>query len=162
MRTDVQLRRAIEADLPELLPHVRALHELERLERTAAEREAALRPLLGDSDKGRIYLLRVGTDTVGYVALGFGYSIEFGGRDAYVDELFLAPAYRGQGIGRRVLQLLRSEAVALGLHALHLEVARDNEHAQRLYRSAGFELRARYCLMSARLDTDARPDRQDP
>lgn len=161
MRTDVQLRRATEADLPQLVRQVRALHQLERLERTAAQREAALRPLLCDNDRGRVYLVRVGADTVGYVALGFGYSIEFGGRDGFIDELYLAPGQRGQGIGRRVLQLLRTEAVTLGLHALHLEVGRDNERAQRLYRAGGFELRARYCLMSARLDADAPEERTE-
>lgn len=149
------LQGAREADLPCLLDFVRAAHRFEGVERSDAEREAALRPLLGANGPGRVFLLRVGPATVGYVALTFGYSIEFGGRDAFIDELFIAEGHRGRGIGGRVLQQLRGEAAALGIHALHLEVDRENRRAQRLYRSAGFDARTRYFLMSARLDTDS-------
>ena len=88
---------------------------------------------------------------VGYAALCFGYSIEFRGRDAFVDELFIAEQARGKGLGSRVLELIRKEAARLGIVALHLEVARDNTRARRLYEKWGFRARERYYLMSCDL-----------
>jgi GNAT superfamily N-acetyltransferase len=117
-----------------------------------AARSAALAPLLGpDSSLGRIWLVRCAGEVVGYAALTYGYSIEFQGRDAFVDELFLVPQARGRGVGSEVLGRVRKEAIALGIVALHLEVARDNGQARRLYERWGFEARERFHMMSCYL-----------
>ena len=62
--------------------------------------------------------------------------------------MFLLAEHRCKGIGRQVLEEVRSNARALGVNALHLEVDRSNEHAIRLYESLGYRLRERYHLMS--------------
>jgi ribosomal protein S18 acetylase RimI-like enzyme len=63
-----------------------------------------------------------------------------------VDELYVVPEHRGQGIGRRALQFIAEQADTLGARVLLLEVSRSNERAKRLYRSVGFEDRG-YHLM---------------
>lgn len=151
----VSLQTAAAADLERVLPMVRAAHALEGVQQSEAARRAAVAALLADGGPGRIWLLRLDDETIGYAAVCFGYSIEFGGRDGFVDEVFILPPYRGRGHGRDALAQLLQAARALGVRALHLEVARDNEAAQRLYRSAGFAARERYCLMTARLDDQA-------
>lgn len=148
----IQLRLIKEPDLPQLLPLVRAYHEFEGIAHPDADTESALRPLIGESALGRIWLVCLASQPIGYVALCFGYSIEFAGRDAFVDEMFIAPKYRGRGFGQEALALVRHEAAELGIRALHLEVARDNRRAQSLYRRAGFAPRDRFLLMSARLE----------
>ncbi|MEQ8659602.1 MAG: GNAT family N-acetyltransferase, partial [Gammaproteobacteria bacterium] len=99
-----------------------------------------------------LWLVHYGTDVAGYVAICPGYSIEFAGCDAFVDEFYLVPARRGQGGGRAVLELVKQAARAQGIRALHLEVARDNARARRLYSACGFDARERYVLMSVTLD----------
>jgi ribosomal protein S18 acetylase RimI-like enzyme len=79
-----------------------------------------------------------------------GFSIEFNGFDAFIDEFFLLAEFRGRGIGRFVLEEIKSRARSLDINALHLEVARNNERARRLYRALGFEARDKYLLMSAK------------
>lgn len=143
------LECAEEQDLDVVLAHVRAYHEYEGVHLSDQQRLAAIRPLLGESAFGRIFVIRYGAETIGYVAVCFGFSIEFQGRDAFVDEMFIVPEHRGKGHGREALNLLGDEMKKLGVMALHLEVARDNERAQGLYRGAGFELREKYFLMSA-------------
>ncbi|HEX7036974.1 MAG TPA: GNAT family N-acetyltransferase [Pseudomonadales bacterium] len=143
------------ADEAALLPLVRAYHAFEEVELTDAQRRRALGPLLApDSSFGRIWLVRSAGRTVGYAALCFGYSIEFAGRDAFLDELFIEEAARGRGIGRAVLELVQQQCAALGIGALHLEVARDNVRARRLYEALGFDGRERFHLMSWRADLD--------
>jgi GNAT superfamily N-acetyltransferase len=140
--------------LDQLLPFVRDYHAFEEIERTDDERRASLAPLLGDNPFGRIWLVQESAEPVGYLALCFGYSIEFGGRDAFVDEFFLTEHARDRGLGRRALADARNAAAGLGIVALHLEVARSNSSARRFYESLGFAARDRYHLMSCRIGTD--------
>jgi ribosomal protein S18 acetylase RimI-like enzyme len=52
------------------------------------------------------------------------------------------PAYRGRGIGRRLLEASIAKAWAQGITRIELEVRVDNERAIGLYRSLGFEQEA--------------------
>lgn len=156
----IRLEPAGQGDRNVLLPLVRAYHEFDHVAMSDAQRDAAVGPLLeSDSPWGRIWLIRTQQATAGYVALCFGYSIEFRGRDAFIDELFVIEAFRGQGVGGAVLERVKTEAEALGIRALHLEVARDNERARRLYEKGGFRSRTRFHLMSCYLDTRDSPGR---
>lgn len=149
----VELEVADESQLGALVPLVRGYHEFEHVTMSDGARAAALAPLLEpDSTLGRIWLVRCGGAVVGYAALTYGYSIEFQGRDAFVDELFLLEKARGQGIGSVVLGRVKAEAAAMGLVALHLEVARNNRQARRLYERWGFEAREQFHMMSCYLD----------
>jgi ribosomal protein S18 acetylase RimI-like enzyme len=152
--TSLELTLAKPADLEPILPLVQAYHEFEGIGSSAAERESAVGRLLADTGLGAIWTIRADGVLCGYIALCRGFSIEFDGFDAFVDEFFLLPGFRGRGIGKLVLEEIKSLARRLDINALHLEVARDNERARRLYRAAGFEAREKYLLMSARLDSE--------
>lgn len=95
--------------------------------------------LVSDHSLGRAWVIRYGDETVGYCVLTLSYSLEFRGRTAFIDELFIKEGYRGKGIGTRALEFLKETARALGVTALRLEVERKNVDAQQLYRKAGFE-----------------------
>ena len=149
---DTVLEIADESHLDILLPLVRAYHEFEHVHMSDAARAAAVRPLLQKGTSlGRIWLVRRHGAVVGYGAMCFGYSIEFRGRDAFVDELFIDEPARGKGVGSRVLELMKEEAATLGIVALPLEVQRSNARARRLYEKRGFRARERYFLMSCDL-----------
>ncbi len=150
--SNIDLQPVGETELPALLPLIADYHAFEGVSSTAGEREAAARTLLAHPEFGAIWLVRADGRNVGYIALCRGFSIEFNGFDAFVDEFYLAPAFRGRGIGTRVLELVRVEARARDINALHLEVARDNAPARRLYEKTGFVARERYLLMSAPID----------
>ena len=79
---------------------------------------------------------------VGYAALTFFHSLEFAGRCGLLDEFFLQPIYRGQGIGKAALEwICETAAPKLGVRAIFLEVSPANAAAQGLYRTVGFEAR---------------------
>ena len=152
MKTRLGLARP--ADLDQLEPLVGAYHEFEGIDSSEPSRRAALRRLLEDSTFGAIWLVYADDALAGYIVLCRGFSIEFNGFDAFVDEFYLAAEFRGQGIGTEVLRAIKKEALELDINALHLEVARDNTHARRLYAACGFEAREKYLLMSAKLEDD--------
>lgn len=144
----VSLRRVLPAEVNALARLVRAYHASDGIDSELHALPPVLLPLLQDDDRGRVWFVEAAGNVVGYLAICFGYSIEFGGRDAFVDELYLEEAHRGRGIGTRALDLGIAEARLLGAKALHLEVETTNEPAQKLYRSRGFAPRERYRLMS--------------
>lgn len=135
-------------DINRVLALVAAFHAEQGIESTDEARHAALMPLLEGIPHGCIYLIGPARAPLGYVVVTFGWSVEFGGMDAFVDEIYIRPAVRGRGIASEVLIELPKALAAAGLTALHLEVDRENETAQRLYTRTGFRPRERYMLMS--------------
>ena len=148
-----QLKRADMQDIDLLLPLVAAYHDFEHIDSDEAGRRAALLRLLDNQDLGGIWLIYGNDQLAGYIALCRGFSIEFNGFDAFIDEFYLLPEFRGQGIGRQVLSAIGNKARELDIKAIHLEVARDNRRARWLYESAGFEARDKYLLMTAMLES---------
>jgi len=69
----------------------------------------------------------------------FSYSLEWLGRDAFVDEFYLLPEYRGRGWGRKTMVFVEDSARSLNVRALHLEVVRQNAAALQVYRKLGFK-----------------------
>lgn len=138
-------------DLGRLATLVAAFHAEAGLESTDEARRAGLAPLLDGIPHGAAYLIGPARAPMGYVIVSFGWSVEFGGMDGFVDEIYLRPAVRGRGIAGEVLISLPKALAGAGLRALHLEVERDNEPALRLYARAGFKARDRYMLMTRRL-----------
>ncbi len=75
--------------------------------------------------------------------------MEYGGRSAFVDDLFVRPALRNRGLGRALVQRARAVCERLGVRAMHLEAARGNRPAQAIYRASGFESTDRELLTLA-------------
>lgn len=98
----------------------------------------ALLAFLREPLYGLAWIVLDGDTPVGYIVLTFGYSLEYLGRDAFVDEFYLRDTYRGRGWGRKTLELVEREARAREVRALHLEVVRKNTAASAFYRRAGF------------------------
>jgi ribosomal protein S18 acetylase RimI-like enzyme len=146
----ITLVRAAADDSQRLLPMIRDYHAMAGIESTDMHIDTAIAPLLRQDATGRIFLIENDVEVVGYLALCFGHSIEFGGRDAFVDELFIVPAWRNRGYGRAAMAALLTQLGELDIRALHLEVAQDNTAARRIYSALGFEPRANYQLMTRR------------
>lgn len=131
-----------------LIPLVAAFHDEAGLSQSDETREAALRPLLDGIPHGAAYLIGPPRAPIGYIVVTFGWSIEFGGMDGFVDELYVRPGVRKRGVASEVLIALPRALADAGIKALHLEVSLENESAARLYKRAGFRVRDGYHLMT--------------
>lgn len=135
-------------DLPRLMPLVAAFHAEMRIDQSEEVRSNGLRPLLDGSPHGAAYLIGPARAPIGYIVVTFGWSVEFGGLDGFIDEIYVRPGVRKRGVASEVLNALPRALSAAGLRALHLEVDRENSATQRLYEKAGFVRRDRYMLMT--------------
>lgn len=136
---DATFRLAGEPDLETLIGFMRQFYAIDAYPFDEQAARRALREFLAEPLFGRAWVIEVGAVPVGYLVLTLGYSLEFHGRDAFIDELFVEPSYRHQGIGKQAMLFAETACCELGVHALHLEVERHNAAAQRLYRQSGFE-----------------------
>ncbi|HEX2091841.1 MAG TPA: GNAT family N-acetyltransferase [Longimicrobiaceae bacterium] len=128
---------------------VEMMREFYAFEHLPWDEEAARRGLgmiLEDGSLGEVWLIRRGGAMAGYFVLAFGFSLEFRGRDAFLDEIYIREEHRGGGLGRGAIRKAEEVCRARGVRALHLEVERKNTGAQAFYRTLGFEDHDRYLL----------------
>jgi GNAT superfamily N-acetyltransferase len=134
----VEFRAARPADIDGLL-RLQARYYLEDgYPHRARSARRAWAVLLSDHRVGGAWVAESRRELVGYVVVTLGFSLEYLGVDAFVDELYLAPAVRRMGLGRVALQLAERGCRKAGVRALHLEVERGKAGARELYRRAGF------------------------
>jgi ribosomal protein S18 acetylase RimI-like enzyme len=106
----------------------------------------ALARLLGDPSLGAVWTFRDDETLAGYLVVTFGFSLEFHGRCGIVDELFVLPEHRGQGLGAAALAVAEDFCRDAGVAALRLEVEHENETALALYRKQGFREHPRHLM----------------
>ncbi|HEY9606955.1 MAG TPA: GNAT family N-acetyltransferase [Allocoleopsis sp.] len=106
----------------------------------------ALIRLLNDESLGRVWVIQDASDAIGYIVLTFAYSLEYRGRDAFIDEFYIRESHRRQGVGRKTIQFVEGVCPSLGIQALHIEVERNNTAAQRFYRKVEFEDQDSYLM----------------
>ena len=138
MNTEPQFRLAVEADAGLLLRFMREYYIYDGHGFDEPKAHVALMALLRDANLGRAWLILDGGGAVGYVVLCFGYSLEWLGRDAFVDEFYLLEEYRRLGWGRKTMEFVEEAARSAGVRTLHLEVVRENNAALQVYQRLGF------------------------
>lgn len=153
----LEFREAIPGDEAALLPMMRALAqqdpEVIPFNETAVR--AAFHQFLSFPAFGRIWLIYNGSELIGYVILAIGYSFEFRGHDAFIDELYIVPSHRRRGFGRQTMSFVEQEARKLSVNAIHLEVDPGNNSALELYRRTGYVDHNRF-LMTKWLERDTK------
>ncbi|UWQ03649.1 GNAT family N-acetyltransferase [Aliiroseovarius crassostreae] len=142
------LRLATLEDLDRLTHLVSGFHAESGIDQDEATRHDALVPLLQGSPHGAIWMIGPRSAPVGYIAVSFGWSIEFGGLDAFVDEFYVRERVRGRGMGSEAMMALARALAGQGIKAMNLEVDTDNQRARTLYERIGFSSRDRYHLMA--------------
>jgi ribosomal protein S18 acetylase RimI-like enzyme len=153
--SSLEFREVVPSDEAVLIPMMRALAEQDPevilFNETAAR--AAFHQFLSLPAFGRIWLLYDGAVLVGYIILTIGFSFEFRGHDAFIDELYIVPSHRRRGFGRQAMSFVEQEARKLGVNAIHLEVDPGNDSALELYRRTGYVDHDRF-LMTKWLERD--------
>jgi diamine N-acetyltransferase len=142
-----KFREAKSSDFAVLLRMMRSLAEQPpALPFDETELRECLNEFLAHPEYGRVWLIEIDGKVRGYVILTLGYSFEYRGRDAFIDELYIEPEFRRRGYGRQAMEFVAERARELGVAAVHLEVDRGNEAGMALYRRAGYVDHERYLM----------------
>lgn len=135
---DVQIERATERDVPLVLELIEALAEYEKLSHEVVATEERLRDtLFGPRRSAEAAIAYAGRDAVGFAVWFYNYSTFLARPGVYLEDLFVKPEWRGQGIGRRLLSYVASVAVAASAGRMEWAVLNWNEPAIGFYKRLG-------------------------
>ena len=131
----MEIRRAILDDLDALVELHQAVCVVDEHPFSDDRARAAFGPLLVGDEHGVVW---VTDDLRGYAVLTWGWSIEAGGREAVLDEIFVHD--RGQGLGSLLLAHVVADGERRGLARIFLETESANARGRQLYERHGFTI----------------------
>ena len=129
----VVIRRAGPTDLDELVELHRAFCEVDDHPFDDGRARAGFAGLLGDDTNGVVWIV---DDPGAYAVLTWGWSIEAGGAEAVLDEIFVTE--RGEGVGSRLIDHVLADGRRRGLARIFLETEATNTRGRALYQRHGF------------------------
>lgn len=136
---EIALRRAAPGDAAEV---ARLLHdfnaEFDEPTPGVAVLTERLRAMLAN---GELVVLLAGEGPAGFAQLRFLRTVWSNALSVYLEELYVVPARRGEGIGRALLDAAMATAREGGADRIDLNTAETDEAARALYESAGFSNR---------------------
>ncbi len=143
----LRIRRGTAKDVPTILGLIRGLAEYERLSHEVNATEARLlRHGFGPNRYFQTLICLRGRKAVGFALYFFTYSTFLARPTLYVEDLFVVPEERGNGLGTRMLQALSHIAVQRGCGRMEWAVLDWNTSAIRFYKRLGAGLRKEWVL----------------
>jgi ribosomal protein S18 acetylase RimI-like enzyme len=133
----MDLRRALPADLPLLVPLFDAYRQFYRQPSDSGRAEAFLQERL-TREESVIFLALESDEGAGFVQLYPSFWSVAACRAWILNDLYVAPRFRGRGVARALLARARSHAEATGAGGMSLATQHDNHPAQRLYEALGW------------------------
>jgi GNAT superfamily N-acetyltransferase len=128
------------ADLPELMPMLRAYCDFYRVDPTDERLRALASALIADPSEGLQLIARDSDGTpLGFATIYWTWQTLHAARVGVLNDLFVTPASRGSGAGRALIERCRELCRERGAEKLVWETALDNTTAQRLYDGIGAE-----------------------
>lgn len=127
--------RADESDHHDLLALIEEFYRVDSHDFDPARIDRGLLPLLRDDTHGQVWIL--GDHPIGYAIVTWSWSLESGGKDCILDEIYVAE--RGSGLGSHLFTEVIDHARHAGAAAMFLETEAPNERARHFYQRLGFQ-----------------------
>ena len=153
---NTKIRFATEADTALILGFIRELAAYEKMSDQVVADEALLREWIFEKKKAEVLFAMEDGKEVGFALFFHNFSTFLGRAGIYLEDLFVAPAYRGHGHGKTLLCELARIAVERGCGRLewscldwntpsidfYLSLGAEQMNEWTVYRFAGESLRA--------------------
>lgn len=146
---EVTFKPATNSDRNLLLTLTKEFYQIEQLTYNVEVLNKCFDEIFTNDSLATIWIIYAEQEPAGYlvlIVLTYGYSLDFKGRDALIDEFYIRETDRGQGIGKQRLGFVQTTCQSLGIKAVHLEVSQENTRAKTIYQKAGFVDHERYLM----------------
>jgi GNAT superfamily N-acetyltransferase len=134
----VSFRRLAASDRATVIGLIRAYYAGEGYEFSRPNIERAIDEIVAGAGLGHLWLIERSGGVVGYLCLAAGFSLEAGGGDYFLDEIYVTPAARGVGLGTMALDYAEQQCRALGARRLSLVTERANPRTRAFYERRGY------------------------
>lgn len=139
---------ATTADIDALLPLLQRHDEERRNSTDNVQLAESVQPLLEGQPHGAIWLIGPRRSPLGYVLVTFGWSRSLGGREAWLDEIFIRPSVRNRGIAKEVTNAIAVSLTKAGLKAFHARVNIQDVRARRFCEKLGWKIEDQTRILS--------------
>lgn len=139
MMSEWTVRFAKREDVGQILEFIRRLAAYEKLEHEVVATEETLEEWLFDKEKAEVLFAVVDGKEVGFALFFHNFSTFLGRAGIYLEDLYVEPAFRGQGIGKGLIKQLARIAVERGCGRLEWWCLDWNQSSIDFYRSLGAE-----------------------
>ncbi|MGF1689715.1 GNAT family N-acetyltransferase [Photobacterium kagoshimensis] len=140
------------SSIDKLLNLVEELFDYEALPQKVEQTQQAIQQLLTTPELGQAWCIEADEAgnkmLVGHIIISYSFSLEHGGRVGLIDQFYLKPEWRQQGIGTQLLPQIEQHLSQNGVKALSLEVNIGNAGARSFYEKQGFIPRRQFCMMT--------------
>ena len=138
MDSDLCIRAAVPGDAGLILQLIRELADYEKLAHEVVATEQALsQTLFGEQPAAEVIIAERDGEAAGFALFFSTYSTFLARAGIWLEDLYVRPALRGEGIGKKLLAHLAGIAVARGCGRLEWAVLDWNEPAIGFYRALG-------------------------
>ena len=134
------VRRALSTDQESVLELMRGYCQEVQTPLSDEHLLEALVPLISNEQLGDLLVAEQGEELAGYLVITWGWGIESGGAEALIDEMYVSPAYRNQGVGTLLMTEAQSRASSKDVKVIFLETEQNNPESRELYDRLGFEI----------------------
>lgn len=136
---ELQIRPAVEADVPIILFLIRGLADYEkaRPEDVPVDEATLRQSLFGAKPEAEVLLASFGADVVGLAVFFHNFSTWHGRHGLYLEDLFVRPDARRRGVGKALLRELARVAEHRGCARLEWAVLDWNQPAIDFYKALG-------------------------
>lgn len=132
-----EIRPATPADVPQILAFVRELAEFEREPDAVVASEEMLHHALFAEHSCEAVMAEVGGNPVGFALFFHNFSTWEGRKGLYLEDLYVTPDARGQGVGTQLLEHLARLALERDCGRFEWSVLDWNQRAIDVYRKIG-------------------------
>jgi GNAT superfamily N-acetyltransferase len=134
----LHIRSAKSDDVPSILSFIRDLAEFEKLSHEVVATEDSLREtLFGPRPVAEVLIAEWEGEPAGFALFFHSYSTFLAKPGIYLEDLFVRPRFRSQGIGEALLKRLATLAKERNCGRLEWSVLDWNERALKFYHSLG-------------------------
>jgi GNAT superfamily N-acetyltransferase len=144
----LNIRSAVPSDVPTILRFIRELAEYEREPDAVLATEAdLLRDGFGSARRFTAVIAELDGQSAGFALYFTSYSTWRGHHGIRLEDLYVTPSLRGQGIGKALLARLARIAVDEGCPRLEWDVLDWNEPAIAVYQRLGAKIMTEWRIM---------------
>ena len=134
----MEIRTAGPADINGLLSLIEKFYAIDGHDFSLKHLTPPLTTLLADDQRGVVGIATIDDAPLGYAIVTWGYSLEAGGVEALLDEIYVDE--RGHGLGQQLMTWAEQVSAHHGATRVTLETEVANDRARAFYRRLGYEI----------------------
>lgn len=133
----LKFKIATDQDIPVILDFIKQIAIYEKMLDKVSATEESLKESIFDNNRAEALLIEFNNEVIGYIIYFFNFSTFVGREGLYLEDLYIKPEYRGNGIGKKSFELLAHIAKENKCERLEWTCLDWNEPSIKFYENIG-------------------------